>query len=107
MRVEYSTDIVSFRQQDLAPLYDALVHTAIHAVKPDAGYRWVVDADIEQFFDTLDHQELMAALGRRIADGSMLRLIYRCQRASAAVSRPSLPLSYSAAGPLPRPDFHR
>ena len=33
------------------------------------GYRWVVDADLQQFFDTLDHQTLMAALRRRIRDG--------------------------------------
>jgi RNA-directed DNA polymerase len=37
------------------------------------GYRWVVEADIAQFFDTLDHQQLMAALRRRISDGEMLR----------------------------------
>jgi hypothetical protein len=35
MQVEYATDIVFKRQEPLAPLYDALVHTAIHAVKPD------------------------------------------------------------------------
>jgi RNA-directed DNA polymerase len=45
------------------------------------GYRWVVDADIEQFFDTLDHQGLMAALRRRISDGEVLRLIYRWLKA--------------------------
>jgi RNA-directed DNA polymerase len=46
-----------------------------------AGYRWVVDADIECFFDTLDHQTLMTALRRRISDGEMLRLIYRWLKA--------------------------
>ena len=45
------------------------------------GFRWVVDADIEQFFDTLDHQVLMAALRRRISDGELLRLIYRWLKA--------------------------
>jgi hypothetical protein len=35
MQVEYSTDIVFKKQEDLAPLYQALVHTAIHAVKPE------------------------------------------------------------------------
>jgi RNA-directed DNA polymerase len=45
------------------------------------GYRWVVDADIEQFFDRLDHQQLMAALKRRISDGELLRLIYRWLKA--------------------------
>ena len=53
-------------------------HQALDAVATNArdGFRYVVDADIEQFFDTLDHQELMAALRRRISDGQMLRLIY-------------------------------
>ena len=45
------------------------------------GFRWVVDADIEQFFDRLDHQQLMAALRRRISDGELLRLIYRWLKA--------------------------
>ena len=35
MQVEYSTDIAFKRQADLAPLYEGLTHTAIHAVKPE------------------------------------------------------------------------
>lgn len=35
MQVEYATDIIFRRQQDLQPLYETLVRTAIHAVKPD------------------------------------------------------------------------
>jgi len=56
---------------------------ALAAVEDNArqGYRWVVDADIEQFFDTLDHQQLMTALRRRISDGELLRLIYRWLKA--------------------------
>lgn len=46
-----------------------------------AGFRWVVDADIEQFFDTLDHQQLLRALRRRISDGALLRPIYRWLKA--------------------------
>ncbi len=45
------------------------------------GYRYVVDADLEAFFDTLDHSILMEALRRRISDGEMLRLIYRWLKA--------------------------
>src|SRR5439155_21313931 len=47
------------------------------------GFRWVVDADIQQFFDQLDHQTLMAALRRRISDGELLRLIYRWLKAGS------------------------
>jgi len=35
MQVEYATDIVFRRQQELAPIYEALVRTAVHAVKAD------------------------------------------------------------------------
>jgi hypothetical protein len=35
MQVEYSTDVVFRRQSDLAPIYETLTRTAIHAVKPD------------------------------------------------------------------------
>lgn len=56
---------------------------ALAAVTRNAehGYRWVVDADIEQFFDTRDHPQLMTALRRRISDGEVLRLIYRWLKA--------------------------
>jgi len=57
---------------------DALAAVSEHARQ---GFRWVVDADIQQFFDTLDHQQLMTALRRRISDGELLRLIYRWLKA--------------------------
>jgi len=52
--------------------------SALDAVAEHArnGNRWVVDADIETFFDSLDHEDLMAAVRRRVSDGQMLRLIY-------------------------------
>jgi hypothetical protein len=34
-QVEYATDVVFRRQTDLQPIYETLVRTAIHAVKPD------------------------------------------------------------------------
>src|SRR5439155_12020277 len=35
LQVEYATDLIFHRQDALRPLYDTLVRTAIHAVKPD------------------------------------------------------------------------
>jgi hypothetical protein len=35
MQVEYSTDVIFKRQSDLAPIYDTITRTAIHAVKAD------------------------------------------------------------------------
>lgn len=39
------------------------------------GYRWVVDADLQDFFGTLDHDLLMDFIRERIVDGSVLKLI--------------------------------
>ena len=35
MQAEYATDVLFHRQGDFQPLYEAIVHTAIHAVKAD------------------------------------------------------------------------
>jgi RNA-directed DNA polymerase len=42
-----------------------------------AGHRWVVDLDIEKFFDRVNHDVLMARVARRIQDKRVLRLIRR------------------------------
>ncbi len=39
------------------------------------GRPWVVDIDLEKFFDRVNHDRLMAALAGRIADKRLLRLI--------------------------------
>jgi RNA-directed DNA polymerase len=39
------------------------------------GYRWVVDADIQSYFDTIPHGQLMQEVRREIADGSVLALV--------------------------------
>lgn len=39
------------------------------------GYRWVVDMDLEKFFDRVHHDRLMAKLAERIGDKRMLKLI--------------------------------
>jgi retron-type reverse transcriptase len=39
------------------------------------GYRWVVDLDLEKFFDRVNHDRLMAAVARHVADKRMLKLI--------------------------------
>lgn len=40
-----------------------------------AGYTFVVDADLKQYFDTIPHEGLMEAVRRRVADGRVLELI--------------------------------
>jgi RNA-directed DNA polymerase len=39
------------------------------------GYRWVVDLDLEKFFDRVCHDKLMARIGKRISDKRILKLI--------------------------------
>src|SRR4030095_7599477 len=43
------------------------------------GGRWVVDIDLEKFFDRVNHDILMSRLARRIKDKRVLRLIRRLQ----------------------------
>jgi RNA-directed DNA polymerase len=39
------------------------------------GYGWVVDFDIEKFFDQVNHDKLMGQVAKRISDRRMLKLI--------------------------------
>ena len=39
------------------------------------GRRWVVDLDLEKFFDRVNHDKLMAAVARRVADTRVLKLV--------------------------------
>ena len=39
------------------------------------GYRWVVDLDLEKFFDRVNHDRLLATVAERVADKRMLKLI--------------------------------
>lgn len=40
-----------------------------------AGYGWVVDMDIEKFFDRVNHDKLMALVARKVEDKRVLTLI--------------------------------
>lgn len=54
-------------------------HQAVEAARAhvESGRRWVVDIDLEKFFDRVNHDVLMARVARRIKDKRMLRLIRR------------------------------
>jgi RNA-directed DNA polymerase len=45
------------------------------------GYGWVVDLDLEKFFDRVNHDKLMAKLAQRSSDKRMLKLIRAFLRA--------------------------
>jgi RNA-directed DNA polymerase len=46
-----------------------------------AGLRWVVDLDLEKFFDRVNHDKLMAKIAERVSDKRLLKLIRAFLRA--------------------------
>lgn len=76
--------------QTLTPIYDPTFsensygfrpqrrgHDAVRKAKGyiEEGYRWVVDIDLEKFFDKVNHDKLMGLLSKRIDDKTLLGLI--------------------------------
>lgn len=39
------------------------------------GYTWVVDADLQAYFDTIPHEKLMAKVEKRISDGRVIKML--------------------------------
>jgi group II intron reverse transcriptase/maturase len=80
----------------LEPLYEPTFHEGSHGFRPgrschtavaraqqyvDDGHEWVVDIDLEKFFDKVNHQRLMARLAERVTDRRLLVLIGRMLKA--------------------------
>jgi RNA-directed DNA polymerase len=62
-------------------------HTAIAEAKRyvEEGYGWVVDLDLEKFFDRVHHDRLMARLELRVKDRRLLQLIRRMLKAKVVM----------------------
>lgn len=73
---EFSTNSYGFRAEKNA-------HQALEKAKEyiNAGYSHVVDLDLEQFFDRVNHDYLMNELSRKIQDKRLLKLIHSILRA--------------------------
>lgn len=50
------------------------------------GYTWVVDIDLEKFFDRVNHDKLMALLARNIHDKRVLKLIRKYLQSGVMIS---------------------
>jgi RNA-directed DNA polymerase len=45
------------------------------------GHEWIVDADLKNFFGTVEHEELLTLVGQRVSDSRVLRLIEQMLKA--------------------------
>jgi group II intron reverse transcriptase/maturase len=84
----------------LEPFYEPLFHKSSHGFRPnrscltaiaeargyvEEGYEWVVDIDLEKFFDRVHQQRLMGRLGKRLKDKRLLALIGRILKAKVVM----------------------
>ena len=69
-----------FRPQRSAHQAVREIQTAIHQ-----GYGWVVDIDLEAFFDRVNHDRLMVQFKHHTPDADLLRLINRYLKAGVQV----------------------
>jgi retron-type reverse transcriptase len=78
--------------QMLSPLYEPQFHEGSYGFRPkrgahdalkqcqrnvDEGYVYVVDMDLEKFFDTVSQSKLIEVLSRTIKDGRVISLIHK------------------------------
>jgi len=52
-----------------------------------AGYLWIVDADLRQFFDTIDQEKLIDLIAEEISDGRVLQLVRDILRSGVVEGR--------------------
>ena len=62
-------------------------HDAVYQVRHSIreGYRVAVDADLAKFFDTVEHDVLMARVGKKVRDKRVLKLIGTYLRAGVVI----------------------
>lgn len=103
--------------QILTPIYECQFSKTSYGFRPkrgchdalqraqkivEAGYKYVVDLDLERFFDTVSHSKLIEILSRTIKDGRLVSLIHKYLR-SGVMNRGLFELSTEGTpqgGPL-------
>ncbi len=86
--------------QIMSPHYEPTFHASSHGFRPgrschtaiaearqhlDEGYEWVVDLDLEKFFDRVHQERLLARLAQRVKDPALLSLIRRMLKAKVVM----------------------
>ncbi len=76
--------------QILTPIFERQFHNHSYGFRPgrcaqqavlkaldmmNDGYSWIVDIDLEKFFDTVDHDKLMTLVGKTVKDGDVISII--------------------------------
>jgi RNA-directed DNA polymerase len=87
-------------RQVLEPEFEPRFHPSSHGFRPgrscqtaiqeakahlEEGYGWVVDLDLENFFNRVHHQRLMARLAKRVTDKGLLVLIGKMLKAQVVM----------------------
>jgi RNA-directed DNA polymerase len=76
--------------QVLTPIFEEQFHDHSYGFRPSRcaqqavltalemmndGHSWIVDIDLEKFFDTVNHDKLMTIIGRTIKDGDVISIV--------------------------------
>jgi RNA-directed DNA polymerase len=86
--------------QIMSPHYEPYFHPSSHGFRPgkschtaiaeakrhvEDGYDWVVDIDLEKYFDRVNHHRLLSRLQNKISDKRVMKLIQRMLEASVVM----------------------
>jgi group II intron reverse transcriptase/maturase len=89
-------------QQVLSPIYDPKFSETSYGFRPkrsthdalkkckeyaNEGYSYVVDMDLEKFFDTVSQSKMIEILSRTINDGRVISLIHKYLKAGAVIDK--------------------
>ncbi len=84
----------------LEPVFEPTFHESSHGFRPrrgaetaladvrsflSEGFTWIVSVDLSAFFDRVNHQRLLARMGRRVKDGRVLALVHRMLKAEVVL----------------------
>ena len=86
--------------QILEPIFEPAFHDSSHGFRPrrgaetaladvrsflSEGFTWIASVDLSAFFDEVNHQRLLARMGRRVTDGRVLALVHRMLEAAVVL----------------------